>query len=99
MFIPDEFARAVRAFRGASGEAWLRGLRQTVEACAARWALEVGPPFLPLSYNYVAPAVRSDGTRLVLKVCFYGDEETATEREALRLFKGHGAVRLLDSDE
>jgi len=98
-FIPDDFARAVRAFRGASGEAWLQGLPETVEACAARWSLEVGPPFLPLSYNYVAPALRADGTRLVLKLCFPFEEETATEREALRLFDGRGAVRLLDSDE
>jgi len=98
-FIPEEFARAVRAFRGALGDEWLRGLQETVEACAARWSLEVGPPFLPLSYNYVAPAVRADSTRLVLKLCFPFDKESATEREALRLFEGRGAVRLLDSDE
>lgn len=98
-FIPEEFARAVKAFRGESGEAWLQGLPETVEACSARWSLEVGPPFLPLSYNYVASAVRADGTRLVLKICFPDDEEAATEREALRLFEGRGAVLLLDSDE
>ncbi len=96
--VPDEFARAVVAFRGAEGEAWLRSLQGTIEACAARRSLKVGPPFLPLSYNYVAPATRADGTRLVLKVCF-PDAEAVTEREALRLFDGRGAVRLLDSDE
>lgn len=96
--IPDDFARAVVAFRGAAGEAWLRGLPSAVEACAGRWALGVEPPLLPLSYNYVAPAVRADGTRLVLKLCF-PDEEAANEREALRLFGGRGAARLLDSDE
>jgi streptomycin 6-kinase len=97
-FIPDDFARAVVAFRGAEGEAWLHSLDASVEECAARWSLEVGPPFLPLSYNYVATATRADGARLVLKLCF-PDAEAATEREALRLFDGRGSVRLLDSDE
>jgi streptomycin 6-kinase len=97
-FIPDDFARAVVAFRGAKGAAWLLGLNASVEECAARWSLEVGLPFLPLSYNYVATATRADGARLVLKVCF-PDAEAATEREALRLFDGRGSVRLLDSDE
>lgn len=98
-FIPEEFARAVRAFRGAEGDAWLRELPETIESCAARWSLEVGPPFLPLSYNYVATASRDDGEQFVLKLCFRGDAEAATEREALRLFGGRGAVRLIDSDE
>ena len=97
-FIPEEFARAVRAFRGAEGEAWLRGLPSAVEACAARWSLEVGPPILPLYYNYVAHAYGADGARLVLKICF-PDEEAATEREAMRLFDGRGAARLIDADE
>jgi streptomycin 6-kinase len=97
-YVPDDFARAIVAFRGAGGEAWLRELPTTIEACAARWSLEVGPPVLPLFYNYVAHATRSDGARLVLKVCF-PDDETPTEREALRLFDGRGAVQLIDADE
>jgi streptomycin 6-kinase len=97
-FVPDDFARAVVAFRGAPGEEWLRRLPALVEECAARWSLEVGPPFLPLFYNYVAHATRADGARLVLKVCF-PDDETPTEREALRLFGGRGAAHLLDADE
>jgi streptomycin 6-kinase len=97
-YVPDDFARAIVAFRGADGEAWLRELPSTVDACASRWSLEVGPPILPLFYNYVATANRADGTRLVLKVCF-PDDETPTEREALRLFDGRGAVQLIDADE
>jgi streptomycin 6-kinase len=96
--IPDDFARAIKSFRGDAGEVWLRGLQGTVEACAARWSLEVGPPILPLFYNYVATATRVDGARLVLKVRF-PDDETPTEREALRLFEGRGAAQLIDSDE
>lgn len=97
-FIPEEFARAVGVFRGAEGERWLRELPSTVEACAARWSIKVGPPFLPLFYNYVAHATGADGARLVLKLCF-PDDEAPTEREALRLFEGSGAARLLEADE
>jgi streptomycin 6-kinase len=96
-FIPEDFARAVRAFRGAEGEVWLRGLPATIEACAARWSLEVGPPFLPLYYNYVARADGADGARLVLKICF-PDDEAPTERGAMRLFDGRGAARLIEAD-
>ena len=96
-YIPDDFARAVVAFRGAPGERWLHELPTTIEDCAARWSLEVGPPLVPLYYNFVAPAARADGARLILKICF-PDEEAATEREALRLFEGRGAACLFDAD-
>ncbi len=54
-------------------------------------------PYSPLSYNYVAPAVRADGTEVVLKLGIPSNE-FRTEIEALRFFDGHGAARLLDSD-
>jgi len=51
----------------------------------------------PTTYNYAAPGVRADGTPVVLKVCFPG-KEVLTEVEALRVYDGGGAVRLLESD-
>jgi len=54
-------------------------------------------PFKPLSYSYVAPAIRLDGTDVVLKVGV-PNLELVTEIEALRLFRGNGAVQLLDAD-
>jgi streptomycin 6-kinase len=48
-------------------------------------------------YNDAAPATRPDGTAVVLKICF-PDQEFLAEVEALRLFDGRGAVRLLDAD-
>jgi streptomycin 6-kinase len=65
-------------------------------ACAEQWAITVGPPF-SLSYNYVAAATRADGTPAVIKVCT-PTGEFATEAEALRLFDGRGAIRLLEVD-
>ena len=82
---------------GEAGRLWLAGLPRLVERCATRWSLRVGPPFDNLSYNYAAPAEGPGGERLVLKVgppC----PELLSEIEALRLFDGRGAARLLDAD-
>ena len=46
---------------------------------------------------FVAPARRPDGERLVLKVSI-DDEETRHEPDALALWSGRGAVRLVRSD-
>lgn len=97
LYIPDNLLRTATELRGEEGLAWIDQLPAIVAECERRWTLEVGLPFLPLSYNYVAPAVRADGTAAVLKVCIPG-HEFATEEAALRHFDGHGMARLLDSD-
>jgi streptomycin 6-kinase len=56
----------------------------------------VGPPFEPATISYVAPARLPDGTDAVLKVNF-PEPESEHEPEALRLWDGRGAVRLLAS--
>ena len=94
--IPDNFVRCMVELYDAEGVAWLERLPALIAACERRWSLVTGPPF-PLSYNYVAPAVQADGTNVVLKVGFPG-RELMTEIEALRLYDGHGIVRLLDVD-
>ncbi|MEA3308901.1 MAG: hypothetical protein U9Q70_05255 [Chloroflexota bacterium] len=66
MQIPESFARTTVEVHGEAGRAWLRDLPALLAACERRWALTVGPPFA-LSYNYVAPAIRADGTEVVLK--------------------------------
>ena len=55
------------------------------------------PPFSPLSYNYAAPAEGPGGARLVLKVGV-PVRELLTEAEALRVFDGRGAARLVQAD-
>jgi streptomycin 6-kinase len=97
MEIPPNFARTMLEVYGADGTAWLGRLPALIADCARRWSLTVSPPFVPLSYNYVAPAVCADGTDVVLKVGFPGRELLA-EIEALRLFDGHGIVQLLEAD-
>jgi streptomycin 6-kinase len=82
---------------GAAGQAWLERLPAFLDACAQRWSLQLLPPFPNLSYNYVAPAVRADGSAVVLKVGV-PNPELLTEAAALRLYAGRGTVQLLDAD-
>jgi len=91
------FARTIVELYGTAGIEWLSRLPSIIADCEQRWLLTVRPPFEPLSYNYVAPAIRADGTDVVLKLGI-PNPELLTEIEALRLFNGHGMVRLLDAD-
>jgi streptomycin 6-kinase len=61
---------------------------------AAEWGLELGAPFALSRYSYVAPV----GNDAVLKVAWEGDDESLHEPEALELWDGRGAVRLLKRD-
>jgi streptomycin 6-kinase len=61
---------------------------------AEEWGIELGPPFALARYSYVVPA----GHDAVLKVAWEGDDESLHEPEALELWAGDGAVRLLRSD-
>src|SRR5689334_7547015 len=94
--IPPEFVRTTLEVHGPeAGAAWIEQLPALIDACERRWSLTVLPPFEPLSYNYVAPAIRADGTHVVFKAGV-PHPELLSEIEALRLYDGHGIVRLLD---
>jgi streptomycin 6-kinase len=61
---------------------------------AAEWGLELGPPFALSRYSFVAPA----GEDAVLKVTPTENDESDEEVDALALWDGDGAVRLLRHD-
>ena len=61
---------------------------------AAEWGVELGEPFALARHSYVAPA-GADG---VLKVTPPEDDESNEEADALALWNGDGAVRLLRRD-
>jgi streptomycin 6-kinase len=68
----------------------LSAAKATALAVAREWGLAVGEPF-GLSYaSYVVPAGHA-----VLKVAWEGDDESRHEGDALELWDGDGAVRLL----
>src|SRR5262245_57643925 len=96
MDLPDQFRRnVVGAF--SQGEAWLESLPVLIRECQDRWRLDVGPPF-ELSFNYVAPATTPAGDAVVIKLGV-PNPELISEVQALRLYAGEDAVRLLDADE
>jgi streptomycin 6-kinase len=84
--------------RRAGGPEWLASLPSIVEWCAERWSLRVGAPLEGGNVSHVVAVELSDGTPAVLKINF-PDEESEHEPDALRLWDGQGAVRLLGYDE
>jgi streptomycin 6-kinase len=94
---PARFVATNIEERGQEGVEWLARLPSILAVCERRWSLRLGPPFQALSYNYAAPAVRADGTSVVVKVCV-ADRDFLTEVQALRLYDGVGAVRLYEFD-
>jgi streptomycin 6-kinase len=76
------------------GAEWLEAVPRLAAEAAEQWGLELAPPFAAGMVSLVLPA----GDEAVLKVQFpHGEDEH--EAEALRVWDGDGAVRLLAHDE
>jgi streptomycin 6-kinase len=69
-------------------------LEAAARAVAAECGLELGEPFSLARHSYVAPA----GHDFVLKVRSTADDESDEEAQALELWAGDGAVRLVRED-
>jgi streptomycin 6-kinase len=82
---------------GDAGVQWVQRLPDIVAEWGRRWTLHIGPPLPNLSYNYLAPARRADGTDVVLKLGV-PNAELACEIDALRAYGGRGSVQLLAAD-
>jgi len=72
----------------------LTRLAATAAEVAAEWGISLGTPYRLARYSYVAPA----GDGAVLKVTPVEDDEADEEADALALWAGDGAVRLLRHD-
>jgi streptomycin 6-kinase len=95
--LPEAFKKTIIGVHGESGVAWLRALPALIRECVERFAISLNMPFDGLSFNLVIPGRLADGTEAVLKLgvpC----KELTTEACALRLYRGSGAVRLLEAD-
>jgi streptomycin 6-kinase len=91
--VPPAFAeRTLRIYR--DGGRWLHELPARVERLAAEWSLTLGP----VVGTGVTSVVFDAGPEAVLKLTWGFFEESAHEAEALGLFNGEGAVRLLRDD-
>ena len=94
--LQPNFVRTVVNVFDERGQAWLDNLPSLLPECEHRWSLTIHPPFA-LSYNYIAPATRGDGTTVVVKVGVPNASLT-NEMATLGLWNGRGSVQLLDSD-
>lgn len=94
--IPTNFVQTMLDLHQERGATWLQQLPALLAEYSERWALQLDPPFA-LSYNYVAPARRADGSAVVLKAG-YPSRELLSEIDALLLYAGDGMVQLLNYD-
>jgi streptomycin 6-kinase len=92
LHLPDEFVA-----KNLAEPTWLAALPARLTALSERWSLRLEPHVPGIIYNYVAPAVRADGTDCILKLSRHV-EETRNEIAALLLWNGVGAARLLAAD-
>jgi streptomycin 6-kinase len=95
--IPERLAAACRT--APERAAWLERVPGRVLELARRWSLTVGDPFDgDASGAWVAPAIRRDGTSIVLKLGM-PHMEGEHEIEGLRFWAGDPTVRLLEADD
>ncbi|MEZ4673877.1 MAG: aminoglycoside phosphotransferase family protein [Caldilineaceae bacterium] len=94
--LPAAYRQNIAERFGAKGEAWLAALPASVDDYAERWELRGwGSPLI--SFNYVLPVHRADGSEAVLKISV-PDGEYIGEINALTLYDGQGVCRLLEAD-
>jgi len=96
--IPSELARAVADWKGDVARLWVEALPDTIATAERRWGITIERPYEPGGYtSYVAPAMAASGVEVVYK-CTIPHDEAVGEAEALRIYDGDGAVRLLESE-
>ena len=96
--LPEAVVRMQIAANGEAGRAWLAALPRLVEELREQWSItEIGSAYEGGCVAYVAPVALKHGASAVLKLCIL-DDETSGEADALALWNGNGAVRLLASD-
>ncbi|MFC7625313.1 aminoglycoside phosphotransferase family protein [Microlunatus sp. GCM10028923] len=96
----------VKASQSAERRAWLASLPDLCRRLGSEWDLRLGEPFQNGHVALVVAATRGSA-EVVLKVPMPASIDLGTlpasaragEADALRLWAGHGAVRLLDHDQ
>jgi len=96
MQLPESFRHTIKSVHGEKGESWLDGFGELVRYCETKWGLRIVHPY-DLTYNYVAAVRLEDGTEAALKLCV-PNKESRSEEQALRVYDGRGAVRVIDSE-
>ncbi|RSL14556.1 streptomycin 6-kinase/streptomycin 6-kinase [Edaphobacter aggregans] len=79
------------------GREWLFELPSRVSRCTEKWELRLQPPYSQSFVSIVFPVTLRDRFPAVLKIQ-WPHAESEYEHEALRLWKGRGAVQLYEFD-
>jgi streptomycin 6-kinase len=79
-------------------DVWLERVPDLVAECVEEWGLQLGEPYEPGAAGYAVPVELQDGRQAVLKL-IYPHRESEHEVDALALWDGHGAVKLLARDD
>jgi streptomycin 6-kinase len=96
--IPSELA--ANCLKSLERMAWLERLPSTLREVQHKWSLKLDDPFDTdeASCSYVAPVLRADGTRAVLKLGM-PHMEAEHEIKGLRFWGGNPAVRVYEADD
>lgn len=94
--IPATFARQTIAREGDGGASWLRSVPERVQRLSVAWDLTIESEALAGTTALVW-LVRRQGVPAALKIG-WPDLESRDEAEALRMWNGDGAARVLDSE-
>ncbi|RDZ17850.1 hydrogenase expression protein HypB [Priestia megaterium] len=94
--LPQTFCDTVTHLHSHKGQKWLADFPQLIRYCQQRWHINIQSHF-PLSYHFVAPARKTDGSELVVKL-FVEPSELLHEQEALTALAGENTVKIVDSD-
>ncbi|MCD6287172.1 MAG: phosphotransferase [Anaerolineae bacterium] len=97
MQIPPQLIEKVHRIFGDKGRAWLPLLPTIVTQCREKWNLATGVICPTMGMNYIEFTTTAGGEAVALKVGV-PHEELFTEMEALALYDGRVATRLLDAD-
>lgn len=91
------FTTRIIDLHGEKGREWLDDLPVLITSIEEQWCIRVHKPIHTLTYNYVAPATRENGTEAILKLGVPG-AHVEREAECLRRYDGQGAPYILDHD-
>ncbi|MBH0156257.1 phosphotransferase [Fictibacillus sp. 5RED26] len=91
--LPDTFIKQITGVHGEKASEWLRHFEEMLADCEKIYNLHIQQTF-NLSYNFVAPALRSDGSEVVLKIVI-DQKEFEAELRALQLLSGESTVKVL----
>ena len=98
--LPIKFVQVILAAHGADGAKWLGNLPQILQEIEKNWSVKAQKPYKNLSYHYVAPCICADKREAVLKIGFPEDDSVVfREAEMLEIYRGKGAIKILDKDE